>query len=200
MRSGSDFLSSQQQTTAPKEKYYCISCGYDDLFLYIVEAFSIQFRSHFDHISITYCNKSLFSNSSLSVILESLKRITMQEGTLIMASWISKKNRLAIYARDEQVCIYCKKKCIVGDTKDKSINPLDLCTLDHIVSQKELASAATDDADFRMKRRDPKNLVVMCMSCNSSKQDTPVYVHCAQKNLDYAKIIAEISRRISIQI
>lgn len=116
-----------------------------------------------------------------------------------MASWINKATRTKIYRRDDCQCLYCGKICQVGDTR-LSENPGDLATLDHIVSQKELAAAATDDQDFGQKRRDPRNLVVACMSCNSSKQHTPIYVYCQQKQLDYSKILEEISRRINIAI
>lgn len=116
-----------------------------------------------------------------------------------MASWISRKKRMKIYDRDAYTCIYCGKQCKQGDTRFDS-NPGAMATLDHIVSQKELAAASTDDKDFSSKRRDAKNLVVACMSCNSTKRHTPLYVFCQQQNLNYATILAEISRRISIQI
>jgi len=123
------------------------------------------------------------------------------------AGWISKAGRATIYNRDEMVCCYCGKTCkaasVQGMTRSEQAahmkaNYADIVTLDHIVSQKELAAASTDDADFNAKRRDPKNLVTVCNACNSSKKATPLYVWCAQKNLDYGVIIAEIARRIAI--
>jgi 5-methylcytosine-specific restriction endonuclease McrA len=114
-----------------------------------------------------------------------------------MASWISKNKRLAIYKRDNQVCCYCGKHCDIGDTRTHA-NPTQLASLDHIVPQKELAAAATDDKDFSAKRRDAKNLVVVCMGCNSSKCHTPLYVWCSQTGKDYAAIITRIAERIVI--
>ncbi len=117
-----------------------------------------------------------------------------------MASWISKKARLAIYKRDACTCIYCEKQCVVGDTKDGNIQKGDLATLDHIVSQKELAELASDDKDFSAKRRNPKNLVVSCMSCNSKKQARSLYAFCGQQGIDYAAVLMEIGRRIALPV
>lgn len=115
-----------------------------------------------------------------------------------MASgWISKKTRQAIYARDNNVCIYCGKTCEVGDSRTAK-NPLNTATLDHIVPQKELAESAMNDAHFAQLRRDPKNLVVACNKCNSTKKHTPLYTFCKMQGIDYASILAEISRRIAI--
>ena len=113
-----------------------------------------------------------------------------------MASWISKKTRLKIYKRDELVCCYCGAQCEICDTRN-CLNPAIAATLDHIVAQKTLAASATDDKHFSALRRDPKNLVVVCMSCNSSKQHIELYTWCAQTKRDYATIIAKISQRIS---
>lgn len=116
-----------------------------------------------------------------------------------MASWISKNTRNKIYARDNQVCCYCGKHCDIGDTRTHT-NPTTLATLDHIVPQKELAAASTDDKDFAAKRRDSKNLVVVCMGCNSSKQHTTLFVWCKQTGKDYAAILIEIGTRIQKEI
>jgi 5-methylcytosine-specific restriction endonuclease McrA len=116
-----------------------------------------------------------------------------------MASWISKNKRLAIYKRDNSVCCYCGKQCVIGNTRTHA-TPANLATLDHIVPQKELAAAATDDKDFSAKRRDARNLVVVCMGCNSSKYHTPLYVWCSQTGKDYATIIIEIGNRIATSI
>jgi 5-methylcytosine-specific restriction endonuclease McrA len=71
-----------------------------------------------------------------------------------------------------------------------------LCTLDHIVSQKELAATSYDDADFAAKRRDPVNLVVACNHCNSRKQHMTVYQFCRRYGFDYATILRRIAERI----
>jgi 5-methylcytosine-specific restriction endonuclease McrA len=115
-----------------------------------------------------------------------------------MASkWISKRQRVAIYNRDDFTCCYCGKHCTQGNSRDTGISISDLATLDHIVPQKELAACSTDDAHFGKLRRDPKNLVVVCMTCNASKKHLPLYVWCAQTRRDYAIILAEISIRIN---
>jgi 5-methylcytosine-specific restriction endonuclease McrA len=121
-----------------------------------------------------------------------------------MASkWISKNKRQAIYARDNNVCCYCGKITCSNEAylnSNGTIARADVNSLDHIVSQKELAAASTDDADFRRKQIDPKNLVLACTGCNSSKQETPLYVWCAQTGRDYGMIIAEIASRINKEI
>jgi 5-methylcytosine-specific restriction endonuclease McrA len=111
-------------------------------------------------------------------------------------SWIGKKARQAIYDRDNMVCCYCGKTCVKGNTRDPNVKSGDCATLDHIVPQKELAESSTNDAEFYRKRKDAKNLVVVCMSCNSSKQHLPLYVWCAMQGKNYASIIGEISTRI----
>lgn len=112
------------------------------------------------------------------------------------AGWISKNKRNAIYTRDNNTCCYCGKHCnhYAGSMDNDTI------TLDHIVSQKELAAASTDDAHFAKLRRDAKNIVVVCNGCNSSKKHTPLYVWCAQTGKDYGIILAEIARRIAIAV
>lgn len=114
------------------------------------------------------------------------------------SSWISRSTRRRIYRRDNMVCCYCGKQCVSNDTYlAGGIDRADVVSLDHIVSQKELAAASTDDADFKAKRRDPKNLVLACTGCNGSKKDTPLYVWCSQTNKNYSAIIIEIGIRIS---
>lgn len=109
-----------------------------------------------------------------------------------MASgWISKKARKNIYTRDAMKCCYCGKECKYYDKHMDN----DTVTLDHIVSQKELAASATDDAHFNQLRRDAKNLVVVCNGCNAHKKATPLFVWCKQTGKDYNAIIAEIAKR-----
>jgi len=118
-------------------------------------------------------------------------------------SWIGKLTRKALYGRDALTCCYCGIQCITGIADSRMLTKVQkktVATLDHIVPQKELAAAATDDADFYHARKDPKNLVCVCMGCNSSKQHTPLYVWCKKTRRNYAVILAEISRRISIEI
>lgn len=116
-----------------------------------------------------------------------------------MTSWLDKAKRLGIYDRDELICCYCGILCIIGDTRTAT-NPGLIATLDHIVPQKELAASATNDKHFNELRRESKNLVCVCMSCNSSKQHTELFVWCAQTGRDYASIIAEIARRIILPV
>jgi 5-methylcytosine-specific restriction endonuclease McrA len=114
-------------------------------------------------------------------------------------SWISTKARKWLYERDNLICCYCERKCIIGATYELKGSKREKCaTLDHIVPQKELAAASTDDKHFRQLRRDPKNLVVVCCSCNASKQDTPLYVWCKQTGKHYERILAEVARRIAL--
>lgn len=117
-----------------------------------------------------------------------------------MASgWISITQRIRIYTRDNSVCCYCGKTCVSNHAYQNSNGAIDrsnVNSLDHIVSQKELAAASTDDKDFSAKRRDAKNLVVACTGCNAAKKDIPLYVWCQQTNKDYARIIIEIGNRI----
>jgi len=95
-------------------------------------------------------------------------------------------------------CAYCGKICVISNTRDKSVNAADSATLDHIVPQKELMIQALDDRDYFLRvRKDPKNLVLACGACNSSKQHDPLSVWCAKKNLDHGKIMVEIGSRIS---
>jgi 5-methylcytosine-specific restriction endonuclease McrA len=119
-----------------------------------------------------------------------------------MASgWISTNKRNAIYKRDNNICCYCGKDCVSNASYLASNGMIDrnaVNSLDHIVSQKELAAASTDDKDFKRKQRDPKNLVVACTGCNASKKDTPLYVWCSQTGKDYVVILARIAERISI--
>lgn len=125
------------------------------------------------------------------------------------AGWITKKARLAIYERDNNTCCYCGKMCkaasVKGMTRSEQAahmkaNYADIITLDHIVSQKDLAAAATDDAHFKALRRDPKNIVAVCNACNSSKKDTSLFVWVHQKGYDYGVILAEIARRINTSL
>jgi endonuclease I len=113
-----------------------------------------------------------------------------------MASkWLSKAARKAIETRDQMTCCYCNKVCVkyVNRTNDT-----DYATLDHVVSQWEIAQTCESDAEFRRKIKDIHNLVLVCNGCNSSKQNIPLYTWVAKKGFDYAIIIAEIARRIAL--
>src|SRR5690349_6216492 len=110
------------------------------------------------------------------------------------AGWISKVIRAALYARDNNTCCYCGKVCKIGGSGS------DYATLDHIVSQESLFKAAKSYAEFILARKDVRNLVVACMGCNSSKQETDLYVWCIKTGKDYYGIIAEIARRVNTPI
>jgi hypothetical protein len=113
-------------------------------------------------------------------------------------SWIGDRTRDAICARDSMVCCYCGKTCIRANTSDKTIDRGSIATLDHVISQYAIALMCGDnDAAFYQERKNPINLVVACMSCNSSKQHTPLEMWCAQTNKDYSKIMLEIERRVN---
>lgn len=114
-----------------------------------------------------------------------------------MASgWISKTTRLLIAKRDNMVCCYCGKTCIAYSKENCKNSPLDIYTLDHIVSQWAIAQTCESDAEFRRERRNPKNLVVVCNGCNSSKKHTELYIWALRKGYDYGVILARIAYRI----
>jgi 5-methylcytosine-specific restriction endonuclease McrA len=105
-------------------------------------------------------------------------------------SWINPNVRQAIYQRDNMTCVYCGCTCESGNTGKGA-------SLDHIVSQKELASVAADDKHFGMLRRDPKNLVVACRLCNQRKGTFTVFEFCNRIGISYADTIADIAMRVS---
>lgn len=114
-------------------------------------------------------------------------------------SWIGKIARKKIEDRDQMTCCYCGAECIKYKDSTPEIRGI-VATLDHIVPQKTLAASATDDKHFFAMRKDAKNLVVVCVSCNCSKQHTELYTWCMQTGKNYGKIIAEIARRIAIGV
>jgi len=119
-----------------------------------------------------------------------------------MASgWISKKARTAILARDNMECCYCGKQCkqgsIAGMTRSEQISYmkqhyLDFATLDHIVARVYLTT--------KEEIQNPKNLVVVCNACNSSKKHTALEDWSKQKGLDYTSIQQKIQQRIAIAL
>lgn len=85
-----------------------------------------------------------------------------------MASgWISKKYRKAIIERDNCTCQYCHTPVIAGANLLNGFTPSQVCTLDHITPRSEGGSHTAE------------NLIVACMSCNSSRK--------ALSLLDYVK-------------
>lgn len=112
-----------------------------------------------------------------------------------MAKWIKQKVRLKIYERDNLICCYCGKQCIIADSH-KHDNRGDIASLDHIVPQRELALATTNDAEFNKARRNPANLVVACTACNDDKAHTELYVWCLTTGKNYGNILIEIGNRI----
>lgn len=67
------------------------------------------------------------------------------------SKWIRPEKRKAIYARDNNCCVYCGCD-LTGQ----------VATLDHVVARE---NGGTND---------PSNLVTSCMHCNCSKQDQRV--------------------------
>jgi len=115
-------------------------------------------------------------------------------------SWIGKNARRSIYARDNMICCYCEKPCITGIEDASLLEKRDrknIASLDHIVPRYQIAQTCESDREFFTKQRDPKNLVVVCVGCNSSKQHTPLFVWAAKTNKDYYRIQKEIARRIN---
>lgn len=119
-----------------------------------------------------------------------------------MASgWISKKIRkLITQERDQMICCYCEKTCIAYSKESWKDRPLDVATIDHIVSQWEIAQACESDAEFRKERRNPRNLVTVCNGCNSSKKHTSLFVWAHRKGFDYSAIIGRIAIRTQIGV
>ncbi len=112
--------------------------------------------------------------------------------------FIGKKARKDLYERDHMICCYCKKQCIAYSIENWANRSKDVVTLDHIVPQLEIKQTCTTDEEIKKALACPKNLVAVCNSCNSSKQETPLYIWCAAKGLEYGEVIAEIARRIAL--
>lgn len=118
------------------------------------------------------------------------------KGIYTMASkWLSKALRASIESRDNMICCYCGILCCKYNDR---VNNTDYATLDHIVPRYELAMAGCENYTSLVK--DPSTLVLVCNACNSSKKHTPLFVWCKNTGKDYARIITEIARRISIAI
>ena len=118
--------------------------------------------------------------------------------------FVTESIRKAIYARDNMVCCYCGKTCILATCKGMTLpeqhaymrlHKNDFATLDHIVSQWEIAQTCESDAEFRRKIADPINLVTVCNACNSSKKNTPLYVWVEKKGYNYRSILRRIAKQ-----
>lgn len=119
------------------------------------------------------------------------------------SNWITKSQRRKIYQRDNYTCCYCGQQCVstFGVSQDENIklmreNAQWIATLDHIVSQWELAQSSESDAHFRREIRNPRNLVCVCNGCNSRKKHHTLYVFAHRMGFDYAAILSRISERI----
>lgn len=78
-----------------------------------------------------------------------------------MARWIRPEKRDALVARGNHTCVYCGRTHLhVADFE--TCHAETVATLDHVVPR---AAGGSND---------PSNLVVACLSCNSSRQDTPL--------------------------
>jgi 5-methylcytosine-specific restriction endonuclease McrA len=78
-----------------------------------------------------------------------------------MSNWIRKNRRYAIYERDNCTCAYCGITVIPG--KSSLLGKEQLATLDHIVPRNAGGNNKSD------------NLITSCVSCNSSRKDTPLF-------------------------
>ena len=78
-----------------------------------------------------------------------------------MSNWIRKQRRYAIYERDNCQCAYCNCKVIPGKSSTEGKEAL--ATLDHIIPRSVGGNNKSD------------NLVTACVSCNSSRKDTPLF-------------------------
>lgn len=113
------------------------------------------------------------------------------------AGWVAKSIRAAIEARDNMTCCYCGIQCVKYADRENNTH---YATLDHIVPRWEIAQTCDSDVEYRAMIVDPSTLVVVCNGCNSSKKHTPLYVWVQKKQYNYAAILSEISRRVSITI
>lgn len=81
------------------------------------------------------------------------------------SSWITKSRRLAIYIRDGFCCQYCGADL-------RSCQPREM-GLDHLED-------LVDGGGHTGANHKSTNLVTVCRSCNSSRQDTPYTVFAAK--------------------
>ncbi len=91
------------------------------------------------------------------------------------SKWIRPLKRRAVYRRDNCKCLVC------GVTESTLLERGETLTLDHWV-----ACELLERPDNR-----PENLVTMCLSCNSSKQDKTIRQWCKvlrERGLDAADI------------
>ena len=70
------------------------------------------------------------------------------------SSWIARKIRLALYARDTYTCLFCRCVCHTDVSDDRCM----MATLDHL------------DGNHKNNKR--RNLATVCYRCNSRKKDT----------------------------
>ena len=78
-----------------------------------------------------------------------------------MARWIRPETRQAVVERGHHTCCYCGRTGLhLADPETCHSDAV--ATLDHVVPRAAGGSNA------------PTNLVVACLSCNSSRQDTPL--------------------------
>lgn len=91
-----------------------------------------------------------------------------KDGRHHTGTWISKRERLAIYLRDRFTCLYCLRDL-------HGVDPRDL-TLDHLVSRSDGGAV-----------RDPRNLVTACRSCNAAKGDRPLNLSCGPETRSHIR-------------
>jgi 5-methylcytosine-specific restriction endonuclease McrA len=120
-----------------------------------------------------------------------------------MASgWIARNKRREIYQRDNNTCCYCDQVCVstFGVSNQENIklmreNAQRIATLDHIISQWEIAQTCESDAEFRREIKNPHNLVTVCNGCNSRKGKMTLYMFCKKYHLNYSAILNRIAER-----
>lgn len=90
-----------------------------------------------------------------------------------MSNWIRRDKRMAIYARDNNSCVYC--------------NSISNLSLDHIIPQSRGGS------------NDERNLVTSCISCNSSRHNMNIETFISMNSNPKAirdRIAISVSKRI----
>lgn len=137
-------------------------------------------------------------------MIDSTQQDEMTRIKAMSSNWISKSERKRIIARDNCTCCYCNQKCVLasGMSQDEQIkfmreNHQMIATLDHIISQYEIAQACESDAQFRREIKNPRNLVTVCNGCNSRKKHYSLYIFAQRMGFDYAGILERIAQRIA---
>lgn len=104
------------------------------------------------------------------------------------SKWIRRERRWAFYARDSWTCLYCEARP-AGEAA--------VLSLDHF---HPVSKEATDAEKARSAT--PDNIVTLCVSCNSSRQDVPTATfvrRLEERGLDPEVISRRVSRQRALK-